>query len=627
MVPRSRLVVLGTIASVLLALGCKTETPVTTNLEDNGKITRATKAPSRGGAFRGTVSFSGGLAADKATVSLVDEKLQLITFAGKAKPDSAGKFALKPAPTRVYFVLVEGEKAKMLGAVLPVESKDPKDEPEIVVNGASTLAVAGILGAFDTARGGQYQLEDLPVELFAKLVDAIAATNPQLDFTRDPHDHGAQFTDLYKANAGVKAAYDALFAELKGRFEKRNPGLPVPSPSLPTTTTTTTTDPNASPSTNSGLASIAPSPLPSIPPSPSPSPSTSPTASASAPASALPSASVAPRVFDPIPHTMTILAGNTEEGQPIQVDGNVNHHPTKIAISTPMVVELMVIPDGSRLLVTDSLTEKFRIADLTDLLKANPGDAAVVVTDVIGAAVDGQTLYMLGNVSGTPSLIKVTVSFSLAGPTYVATKQALSGGELPTGFDGQAFHGGSLFVVSQAQHRIFEVNVTSGATTRYAGSTEAVNAFEGEVAAADALLKRPAGLVALGDVLYCSEEEFHRILRIDPVTDKITVLTGKTSFNLVSGTLPDARFQRPNSLYQDNQGKFLVADRANGTIRVVNPDADPTKAEVLHYTTPDEAGLADPRKFLPNFRGVGKCGPNTFAIDTDGKLRKLVPKL
>lgn len=635
MLPRSRLVVLGTIASVLMVLGCKTETPNSTTIEDNGKFTRATKAPTKGGAFRGTVNFGGSLTADKATVTLVDEKLQIITFAGKAKPDSAGKFALKPAPTRVYFVLAEGEKAKMLGAVLPVESKDPKDEPEVTINGASTLAVAGILGAFDPARGGQYQLEDLPVDLFVKLVDAVAATNPQLDFTRDPREHGTQFGDLYKSNAGVKAAYDALFAELKSRFEQRNPGLPVPSPSLPTSTSSGSTDPLASPSSGSGLASIAPSPLPSIPPSPvvSPSPSLSPSPSPSgseAPASVAPSVSVAPRVFDPLPHTMATVTGNTEEGQPIQVDGTFNHHPTKVSFTSPMAIDLMVIPDGSRLLIADSVQQKFRIADLTELLKAAPGDPAVAVTGVAGAAVDGQTLYMVGNVAGEKRLIKVTVTFNLTTPAFVATSQALTGGDLPSGFAGQAFHGGFVYVASPDQHRIYKIDVSNGTTTRYSGADVATSAFAGEVAAASAIYNRPTGLVtmttAAGTFIYLSEEEFHRILRIDPTTDKVAVVTGRTSFDLISGTLTDARFQRPNGLYLDAGGKFLVGDRTNGTVRVVFPDPDPNKAEVLHYTTPDEAGLANPAKFLPFFRGVGKCGADTYIINTDGKLRKLAPK-
>lgn len=624
MVSRSRFVVLGTIASVLMALGCKTEAPTTTNIEDNGKITRSTKAPTRGGAFKGSVNFGGSLSADKARVTLVDEKLQVITFAGSAKPDSAGKFAFKQTPTRVYFVLAEGDKAKMLGAVLPVESKDPNDEPVITINGASTLAVAGILGAFDPSRGGQFQLEDLPVDLFTKLVDAIAVTNPQLDLTRDPSEHGAQFTDLYKANAGVKTAYDALFGELKSRFEKRNPGLPVPVQSLPTSTSSL--DPNVTASSNSGLASIAPSPLPSPLPSPSPSLSPSPGASASAPASVAPSVSVAPRVFDPLKHTMTTVTGNTEEGLPIEVDGTFNHHPTKVLIANPGP-ELMVIPDGNRLLVAESVTEKFGIADLSVLLKANPGDAAVAVNGVAGVAADGQVLYMVGIVSGTPSLIKVTATISGGPlPTYTASHLALTGTDLPTGFQGQAFHAGSLYVASPAQHRIYKIDVANAATTRYSGADQATSAFAAEIDVAAATYNAPQGLVALGGSIYVAEEEFHRILKINPTTNKVDVVTGKVAFGLVSGTLADARFQRPNGLYLDNQGKFLVADRTNGAVRVVFPDADPNKAEVLNYVTPDETGLADPAKFLPFFRGVGKCGANTFAIDTQGKLRKLVPK-
>ena len=626
MVPRSRLVVLGTIASLVLAAGCNNQITTTTTIEDTTRVTRATKAPSRGGAFRGTVNFGGTLTADKATVSLVDEKLQLITFAGKAKPDSAGKFALKPAPTRVYFVLVEGEKSKMLGAVLPVESKDPKDEPEITVNAASTLAVAGILGAFDTARGGQYQLEDLPVALFEKLVVAIAVTNPQLDFTRDPRDHGAQFTQLYEKDAAVKAAYDALFADLKGSFEKRNPGLPVPSPSLPSATLTP--DPNGTATTGpGGFASIAPSPTPSPLPSPSPTPSATPSTGASATAS--PTVSLPPRTFDPLKHTMAEVTGNSVDGTPLTLDESL-HYPTKVAINDPGVVEIMVIPDNNRLLMADSLTEQFKFFDLRELLKAQPTDPAVAVSNVFGAATDGTTVYAVGTVGGSRHLITATVNFTLVPPSYTvtATSKALVGGDLPSSAAGQAFHDGSLYLACSPLHRIYKVDVATGATARYSGDVEASTVLTGATAVATARYKRPSGLLTIGDFMYVSEEDSHRILRVNLLDDTVAPFAGRnTTSALVSGTLTDARFQRPTALYADNQGRFLVADRTNGAVRRLDPDADPTKAEVLHYVVVDDAGANPVSKFVPNFFGVGRVGPFTYAIDQNGKLQKLTEKL
>lgn len=630
MVPRSRLLILGTLASVLMALGCKTETPVTPTGEDTGRITRASKAPSRGGAFKGTVNFGGSLTPDKATVSVVDEKLQLITFAGKAKPDSAGKFALKPAPTRVYFVLVEGEKQKMLGAVLPVESKDPNEEPSIVVNAASTLAVAGVMGAFDPARGGQYQLEDMPVDLFGKLVDAIAVTNPQLDLTKDPRDHGGQFTKLYESNAAVKKAYDDLFAELRARFEKRNPGLPLPTTSLPPAETTP--NPNATATGGSGLASIAPSPLPSgvvASASASTGASATPSTAASSSADASAAPSVAPRTFDPLKHTMGTVTGNTLDGQPIAVDGNFHHFSAKMT-TAQAGVELMAIPDGNRILLADSLQEKYIFADLTTLLKAQPSDAAVDVSNVVGAAADGQTLYAVGTVGGTRSLIKMTVAFAFtSNPPFsvTATHMPLTGDEIPSAAHGHAFAGGSLYVSSSSQHRIFKIDVATGATTRYSGEEQAGSPLIAETAVAAARYNTPGGLLAVGDFIYVSEVESHRLLRIKLSTGMVTPFSGaNTTAEMKSGTIEEARFLRPNALFPDNEGRFLVADRTNGTVRRVNPDADPTKAEVLHYVVVDASGANPNPKFLQFFQGVAKCGANTFAIDTEGKLRQLTPK-
>lgn len=632
MVPRSRLVVFGTIASVLLALGCKTETPTTTVIEDNGKITKASKAPAVGGAFRGTVNFAGAIPANQSTVTLVNEKLVPLTEIAKAKPDSAGKFTMRLAPTIVSFVLVEGAKAKLLGAVLPVNTKDPKEEPEIVVNVASTLAVAGIMGEFDRDRGGQHQLEDLPIPLFNKLVEAVAATNPQLDLTKDPKDHAAQFGDLLKANAAVKAAYDALFGELEARFKARNPGLPVPSPSVANTGTSPSPSPVASAGT--GLASVAPSPSPSVDPNASPSPdpnaspSSDPNASPSPGASGSPAASPTPRVFPVLKHTIAAVTGNGADGASLAIGTDYNLHFCALGITNPVPATIMAIPDKSRLVVIDSFSGGFRAADFKKLLRASSSDPDVAVDDVAGVTTDGQQFYSIGRVAGTVSLIKVSVGFGTV-PDFTASAIPLTGVDLPTGFQGHALHAGWLYVASPEQHRIYKVNLTNGETVRYAGDIKATSPFSGQQDPATTNYNRPSGLLVVGDTLYCSEEENHRILKFGLAEGgKVEVFAGSASFNLVSGTLADARFQRPSGLYFDSEtGKILVADTTNGTIRRIDPDPDPAKSEVLHYATVDSSGGNEQPQPLRFFLGVGKVGNDTYAVDATGTIQKLTPKL
>ena len=254
----------------------------------------------------------------------------------------------------------------------------------------------------------------------------------------------------------------------------------------------------------------------------------------------------------------------------------------------------------------------------------------MAVDSVFGVAADGSDLYMVGNVAGVRNLIKVSVNFTLVPtPSYTKTATAipLTGDDQPVVFNGHAIHGGSLYVATGGQHRVYKIDLATGATTKYAGNGLAQTILLSSTPVADAVFNTTGGLIALGDFIYMSEIETHRLLRFNMTTNTVEPYAGlAAAASLASGTPENARFLRPAALYPDNQGRFLVADRTNGTVRRVNPDADPTKAEVLHYVVVDDAGANPNAQFLQFFQGVGKCGPNTFAIDTAGKLRKLAPK-
>lgn len=152
------------------------------------------------------------------------------------------------------------------------------------------------------------------------------------------------------------------------------------------------------------------------------------------------------------------------------------------------------------------------------------------------------------------------------------------------------------------------------------------------VPARDAILKGPQGLVydAAGN-LYISEYSGHRVVRVDAVTETITIVagTGEAGNAGDGGPATQAKLTSPNWLTFDKQGRLIIVDTDNHNIRAVNLETG-----VITTVAGTGKPTNDPKVFgyYPNPFGDTPLGdggpateatlngPTTVAVDAAGNL-------
>ncbi|MCC6811718.1 MAG: hypothetical protein IT381_30080 [Deltaproteobacteria bacterium] len=166
---------------------------------------------------------------------------------------------------------------------------------------------------------------------------------------------------------------------------------------------------------------------------------------------------------------------------------------------------------------------------------------------------------------------------------------ALAGGDENGAIDGAAMSArysgpaglafgpsGQLFVADRDNHTLrlltgfdtagtMEGTVTSvGASLPHPGATDG--------AGGAARFFGPRGIVGVGgDTFYLADTENHRIRRIDRASDQPTVATvAGAGVGFRNGSLPLARFSRPQGIARRGDGALVVADTGNHAIRVLD---------------------------------------------------------
>lgn len=254
------------------------------------------------------------------------------------------------------------------------------------------------------------------------------------------------------------------------------------------------------------------------------------------------------------------------------------------------------------------------------------GPGGVLFSSPKGIAVAGGALFVAD--SGNHRIRKVT----LAG---AATTFAGSG--TPASADGTgeaasfafpaavAAVGTDLFVADTGNHTIRKVTPSGavGIVTTFAGSPGVPGAADGIGTAAR--FNAPAGIAAIGAVLYVSDTGNHTIRAVAGDPGVVTTLAGLAgTAGSADGTGTAARFDTPRGIAFDGS-LLLVADAGNHLLRRVSPAGTVSTAA----GNPPRKGAADgfgaaARFFAP--AGIATAADNIFVADEgNGLIRKVSP--
>uniref|UniRef100_A0A0D9VTA1 Thioredoxin domain-containing protein n=1 Tax=Leersia perrieri TaxID=77586 RepID=A0A0D9VTA1_9ORYZ len=132
-----------------------------------------------------------------------------------------------------------------------------------------------------------------------------------------------------------------------------------------------------------------------------------------------------------------------------------------------------------------------------------------------------------------------------------------------------------LIVADSESSSIRAVNLKSGGSRLLAGGDAMIpeNLFrfgDYDGTGSDVLLQHPLGVVYASDnQIYVADSYNHKIKRLDPVTRKVTTIAGMGRAGYKDGPALSAQLSEPAGLVEVGDGRFLVADTNNSTIRYI----------------------------------------------------------
>lgn len=518
-----RLIRLGALASVLLAMGCPSVTVETQAIIPTTVVKPAslgTPSPV-GSGVTGKVTGVGGAAVASAHMYLTDARIIEVTNSPEGTSDGSGAYDLRPVPgTSPWFVVAEANGTREANIFKPTgkASKDASCD----VSMASTLACAGVAPYFidDPAHPENtiYLLSDLNVDRFNALVTAVAADLPaDAKPSAKLHDLNAPFVTLMGKDAAVKAAFDALINDVKAQASIRAAGgTPQPLQSGAVLVKTST-----SPTASSGVSLQG-----SAAPSPSLAPGASPTASSGQPATTNPIPTTTPNAT-----VLTVGKTNAPAHVTIAPDGSSFTFLEGTAIANVQASSFVVLPGATPPTFTDNTAIQAKYATF------DPGDSG--------------PYYLAGN-----TIIHGSRTVTLSGVDPSAPYALVVKGT--TGYI-------SLF----NQNYIGRVDLSQDNPTvsALAGSVNRDNNWA-DGTGTSALMAVPQGMCMAKGMLYFCDTYNNMIRKIDPATGVVTTIAGQTTSGQADGTGLSATFAHPADITTDDTGTNLyIADQNNHSVR------------------------------------------------------------
>ncbi|WVZ56715.1 hypothetical protein U9M48_007207 [Paspalum notatum var. saurae] len=177
-----------------------------------------------------------------------------------------------------------------------------------------------------------------------------------------------------------------------------------------------------------------------------------------------------------------------------------------------------------------------------------------------------------------------------------------------------------LFVADSESSSIRAVNLKTGGSRLLAGGDPVFpeNLFrfgDYDGTGSDVLLQHPLGVVYASDnQVYIADSYNHKIKRLDPVTRKVTTIAGTGRAGYKDGPGLSAELSEPAGLVEVGDGRLLVADTNNNTIRYVTLSEKGSELKTL-----DLIGVQPPSpkpKALKRLRR--RLSVDTDVINVDG---------
>lgn len=128
---------------------------------------------------------------------------------------------------------------------------------------------------------------------------------------------------------------------------------------------------------------------------------------------------------------------------------------------------------------------------------------------------------------------------------------------------------GHLFVADQGNHAVRRIDLATGRVTTLAGSADQPGTADGVGVAAS--FRSPVGVAADGaGFVYVSDQDSHTIRRISLADGQVTTVAGQANSQGDSdGVASAARFNSPEGIAVDGNGKLFVVDLGNARIREI----------------------------------------------------------
>jgi DNA-binding beta-propeller fold protein YncE len=272
-----------------------------------------------------------------------------------------------------------------------------------------------------------------------------------------------------------------------------------------------------------------------------------------------------------------------------------------------------------------------------------------------------------GNASGATLISPVDVVVDAAGNVYISDSFAGVSGRIrkidtshnittltavPTAPAGLSLDaaGKFLYVADNGNHRIRKVDVTTGATTTFAGTGSADMSDYGHLATQDRFRNPRAVWVDANGNVYFTDTQNSRVARVDAVSGILSLVAGKGTANssqstnsLVSATPggdggpgPQGQLWSPEGVVGDNNGNLYIADTGANRIRkvVLSCTGQPVPCTVGTISTvvglgtsgtADNIDAALAQLNAPRGLAMDTAGANLYIADSgNNRIRKWV---
>ena len=185
-----------------------------------------------------------------------------------------------------------------------------------------------------------------------------------------------------------------------------------------------------------------------------------------------------------------------------------------------------------------------------------------------------------------------------------------------------------VVIAMAGEHRIWEFDPVQGSVGVFAGTTNE-GLVDGPVA--QAWFAQSSGIAASGDRLWVIDSETSALREIHGGEVNTRIGKGLFDFGHVDGHASDALMQHPLGLAVLPDGRLLVADSYNGSVRAFDPEVDQVSTLLRNLSEPSDVVLhPDGERILVVEASAGRVSTHALASGESiqgGAMRTVRPAL